>query len=224
MLRNPVSVKMSGQYELASLRSQSPHQSTRSRSSLAQLWHRRVSSIVWAIYASWTTLTTTQYTLIGDIDDMDNHGRDAVRSRRVPAFRSVGRLRVRRLIWMVLVALPSLAVIIILLVAALYPSYSHPPHHYTVLRARALNSTDSGRINIHKEKIFIASSIYDKQGKLASGPWAQNLLELIDLLGPENVFLSIFEDDPDNLATAALERFSKQVKCGSIQRIYMNHS
>jgi hypothetical protein len=53
MLRNPVSVKMSGQYELASLRLQSPHQSTRSRSSLdAQLWHRRVPVIVWAIYAS----------------------------------------------------------------------------------------------------------------------------------------------------------------------------
>jgi hypothetical protein len=155
---------------------------------------------------------------------MDNHGRDAVRSRRVPSFRSAGRLRVRRLIWMVLVALPSLTVVIILLCAVLYPSYSHPPHHYTVLRARALKSINSGRVNIHKEKIFIASSIYDKQGKLASGAWAQNLLGLIDLLGPENVFLSIFEDDPDNLATAALERFSKQVRCGSIRRCCINHS
>lgn len=110
--------------------------------------------------------------------------------------------------------MPSLVVTFILLVAVLYPSYSHPPRHYNTLRSKALRSTEPGRINIHKEKIFIASSIYDKQGELASGPWAQNLLDLVDLLGPENVFLSIFEDDPDNLARASLERFSKQIKCG----------
>jgi len=117
--------------------------------------------------------------------------------------------------WMALVILPSLAVVIILLVAALYPSYTHPPHHYNVLRAHALMSTEPGRINVLGEKIFIASSIYDKQGRLASGPWAQNLLDLVDLLGPENVFLSVFEDDPDSLARTSLERFSKRVICGS---------
>ncbi|KAH0356962.1 hypothetical protein KCU81_g578, partial [Aureobasidium melanogenum] len=111
--------------------------------------------------------------------------------------------------------MPSLIVICILLIAVLYPSYSHPPHHYNVLRSKALGSTEPGRVNPHKEKVFIASSIYDKQGELASGPWAQNLLDLVDLLGPENVFLSIFEDDPDNLARASLEQFSKQLKCNS---------
>lgn len=115
---------------------------------------------------------------------------------------------------MILITLPSLAVTTILLVAALYPSYSKPPHHYNILRAHALMSTNPGRINIHDEKIFIASSIYDKQGQLASGPWAQNLLDLVDLLGPENVFLSVFEDDPDSLARTSLEQFSKRVNCG----------
>ncbi|CAD0082168.1 unnamed protein product, partial [Aureobasidium vineae] len=113
---------------------------------------------------------------------------------------------------------------IVLLVSVLYPSYSHPPHHYNVLRGHALRSTDPGRINLHKEKIFIASSIYDKQGKLASGPWAQNLLDLIDLLGPENVFLSIFEDDPDSLARISLQHFSQQVKfAGHIDRAALPH-
>jgi hypothetical protein len=79
------------------------------------------------------------------------------------------RLRFRRLICVLLVALPSLAVVIVLLVAVFHPSYSYPPHHYNVLRARALQPTHPGRINIHKEKVFIASSIYDKQGRLASG-------------------------------------------------------
>ncbi|KAG9601945.1 hypothetical protein KCU60_g5325, partial [Aureobasidium melanogenum] len=111
--------------------------------------------------------------------------------------------------------MPSLFVLLIVLVAVIYPSYSHPPHHYNVLRSKALRSTEPGRININKEKVFVASSIYDKQGELASGAWAQNLLDLVDLLGPENVFLSVFEDDPDNLARASLEQFSKQLKCNS---------
>jgi hypothetical protein len=116
--------------------------------------------------------------------------------------------------------MPSLVVLFIVLVAVIYPSYSHPPHHYNVLRSNALRSTEPGRININEEKVFIASSIYDKQGELTSGPWAQNLLDLVDLLGPENVFLSVFEDDPDDLARASLEQFSKQLKCGSTRGMH----
>ncbi|KAH0396619.1 hypothetical protein KCU89_g9122, partial [Aureobasidium melanogenum] len=75
-----------------------------------------------------------------------------------------------------------------------------------------------------EEKVFIASSIYDKQGELTSGPWAQNLLDLVDLLGPENVFLSVFEDDPDDLARASLEQFSKQLKfAGHVDRAALPH-
>jgi len=208
---------MSGQYELTSLRSRSPQQNTRNRSALvARPWYTRVPAVVWGAAASWSAVRTTRYTLISDLDDTRNHSRDAFHIRTKPAFRSVGRLRLRRLIWTVLVALPSLTVVVVLLVAVLYPSYSHPPPHYNILRTHASISTDPGRANIHNEKVFIASSIYDKQGKLASGPWAQNLLDLIDLLGPENVFLSVFEDDPDSLARTSLERFSKRVNCESI--------
>jgi hypothetical protein len=215
---------MSDRYELTSLRSRSPQQSTRSRPFLvAQTWYMRISATVRTVCASWT-LRTTRYTLIGDIEGTGNHGRDAIHTRIRPAFYSIGHLRCRRLIWVLLVALPSLAVVGILLLAVVHPSYSYPPHHYSVLRARALQSTHPGRINIHKEKVFIASSIYDKQGRLASGLWAQNLLDLVDLLGPENVFLGIFEDDPDNLARSSLEQLSKQVKCGSIQGVHMHRS
>jgi hypothetical protein len=215
---------MSDRYELTSLRSRSPQRSTRSRPLLvAQTRYMRVPAIVRAACAFWT-LRTTRYTLIGDIEGTGNHGRDAIHTRIRSASCPIGRLRFRRLIWVLLVVLPSLAVVVILLVAVFHPSYSYPPHHYNVLRSRALQSTHPGRINVHREKVFIASSIYDKQGRLASGPWGQNLLDLIDLLGPENVFLSIFEDDPDNLATSSLEWLSKQVKCGSTQGVPMHHS
>jgi len=175
----------------------------------------RVPVVVWRAVASWSAVRTTRYTLISNLDNTRNHSRDAVHTRTTPAFRSVGRLRLRRLIGMAMITLLSLAVVVILLVAVLYPSYSHPPQHYNTLRAHALMSTGHGRANIHNEKVFIASSIYDKQGKLASGPWAQNLLDLVDLLGPENVFLSVFEDDPDSLARTSLERFSERVQCES---------
>jgi hypothetical protein len=215
---------MSDRYELTSLRSRSPQQSTRSRPFLvAQTWYMRVPATVRAACASWT-LRTTRYTLISDIEGTDNHGRDAIHTRIRPPFSSIGRLRFRRLIWVLFVALPSLAVVVILLVAVFHPSYSHPPHHYNILRSRALQSTHPGRINVHQEKVFIVSSIYDEQGRLTSGSWAQNLLDLVDLLGPENVFLSIFEDDPDNMARSSLERLFKQVKCGSTQVVPTHHS
>lgn len=200
---------------MTSLRSRSSQQLTRSRSSrVARPWYKRIPTDIWRAAASWPAVGMTQYTLISEINDIGNRSRDTVRTRKNPTFRCVGHLRLRRFIWMLLIALPSLVVLIVLLVAALYPSYSHPPHHYNILRAHALMSTDPGRVNIHSEKIFIASSIYDKHGQLASGPWAQNLLDLIDLLGPKNVFLSVFEDDPDSLARTSLEHFSKRVNCG----------
>lgn len=199
---------MSDEYELQSHSSQ---QNTHRRfSPVAQPWHRRVSAIILSAIAHRRAATPTRYNLLSNVDDTDNHGRSVIYT----ASHFLGRLRIRHLIWTVLVAMPSLVVAFILLAAVFYPSYSHPPHHYNVMRSKALKSTEPGRVNIHKEKIFIASSIYDKQGELASGPWAQNVLDLVDLLGPENVFLSIFEDDPDELARASLEQFSKQIKCG----------
>ncbi|KAK6007289.1 hypothetical protein QM012_006297 [Aureobasidium pullulans] len=200
---------MSAEY---SLQSPSSQEDVHDHPSLfARPWYGRVSAIILTAITSLRTSSPVRYRALSNIDATDDHGRFAFHT----ASRFLGRPRFRHLIWIGFVALPCLIVATIFLVATLYPSYSHPPHHYDILRSKALISTEPGRVNIHREKIFIASSIYDKQGELASGPWAQNLLDLVDLLGPENVFLSVFEDDPANLARTSLEQFSQRVRCNS---------
>jgi hypothetical protein len=68
-------------------------------------------------------------------------------------------------------------------------------------------------VNIHDQKIFIAASIYDKGGKLLGGDWADNVLELIQLLGPKNAFLSIYVNDSGPEARTALEGLQQRVPC-----------
>jgi ZIP family zinc transporter len=46
-----------------------------------------------------------------------------------------------------------------------------------------------------------------------SGAWGKAVLKLIDLLGPEHVHLSIYEDNPDLKTKQALVEFRKQVPC-----------
>lgn len=101
----------------------------------------------------------------------------------------------------------------IIITAIFNPSYTTRPAHYSALRKRALASRDPGRGNPENEKIFIAASIYDKGGKLASGPWGRALLNLIDLLGNRNVFLSIFENDAGQRAKDALFDLKDRVQC-----------
>ena len=119
-----------------------------------------------------------------------------------------------------------LALILLLLVftAICNPSYTDPPSHYKVLSERALTSTQSGRVNTGKEKIFIAASIYDKGGELVSGAWGKAVLGLVDLLGGENVFLSIYENDMgiDIEAQTALKAFEKQLHCNN-SLVYDEH-
>ena len=93
------------------------------------------------------------------------------------------------------------------------PSYNKPPTHYETLRDQAAIWSKSGRVNLNNEKVFIAASIYDKGGKLARGDWAKNIISLIELLGENNVFLSIYENDAGPEATAALGELKERVKC-----------
>ena len=93
------------------------------------------------------------------------------------------------------------------------PSYSSPPARYHELRLRAETSTEAGRANPRNEKVFIAASIFDRDGKLARGAWGGDILNLIDLLGPSNVFLSIYENDAGPVAKAALEELEEKVTC-----------
>ncbi|KAL9081300.1 MAG: hypothetical protein Q9157_000155 [Trypethelium eluteriae] len=80
---------------------------------------------------------------------------------------------------------------------------------------RSSNSSVPGRANLFNEKVFIASSIYDPDGTLTGGAWGEAVLDLIDLLGPDNVFLSVYENDPDEIAYASLDVFRREVQCNT---------
>lgn len=97
----------------------------------------------------------------------------------------------------------------ILVAAIFYPSYTHLPAHYKQLRDQARSSSESGRGNLRQEKVFIAASIRDRHGRLAQGAWAKKIVDLVDLLGPNNVFLSIYENDAGPIGKAALLDFEQ---------------
>jgi Cryptococcal mannosyltransferase 1 len=102
---------------------------------------------------------------------------------------------------------------IVTLTAMLGPSYSRPPARYHELRLRGQSSSEPGRANSGREKVFIAASIYDRKGELAGGPWGERVLHLIDLLGPSNVFLSIYGNGSGGTSKAALGKLRERVKC-----------
>jgi hypothetical protein len=77
------------------------------------------------------------------------------------------------------------------------------------------NSTKPGRGNPNNEKVFIAASIYDHDGSLLAGQWGAAVLELVQLLGPQNVHLSVYENDPNIAATASLAKLGSQLKCNA---------
>ena len=111
-------------------------------------------------------------------------------------------------------ALISILLAFILFVALfLEPSYTKPPAHYQSLRARIESSEDYGRANPENQKIFIAASIYDEGGHLLGGAWGEAVLELINMLGNRNVFLSIYENTGGENAQVAQFKFERRVQC-----------
>ncbi|KAI9803224.1 MAG: hypothetical protein M1825_002015 [Sarcosagium campestre] len=100
--------------------------------------------------------------------------------------------------------------LLVTLTSILNPSYEYPPVHYSNLRER-MSSTGKG--NPNGEKVFIAANIVDE--RLIRGAWGNALLELIALLGEENVFLSIYENDSGPETEAALRELEHKVKCKS---------
>ncbi|KAI0169290.1 glycosyltransferase family 69 protein [Hypoxylon sp. FL1284] len=94
------------------------------------------------------------------------------------------------------------------------PSYTRLPQHYRDLEAKCQGPLrQPGCANLRGEQIFISVSLYDKDGQLADGFWGESLLELIHLLGDDNVFLSIYENDSGPEGAAALERLRRQLRC-----------
>lgn len=109
---------------------------------------------------------------------------------------------------------PALILGLIVVYAVFFPSYSNPPRRYYDLRRRVeQDASTTGSANVNNEKIFVAASMYDQGGQLLSGDWGEAVLSLLDMLGPQNVYLSIYENDPDDEARKALEQFSGRVPC-----------
>ncbi|RMZ90510.1 hypothetical protein DV736_g2246, partial [Chaetothyriales sp. CBS 134916] len=104
-------------------------------------------------------------------------------------------------------------VLLILLAFAFFPSYTYLPPHYADLRNRVSVSSAAGLGNPQQQKIFIAATLFDPDGKLASGDWADNVLALIHLLGPENTYLSIYENDSGPDGQKALTLLGDRVPC-----------
>ena len=59
--------------------------------------------------------------------------------------------------------------------------------------------------------MFIAANIVDEE--LIRGPWGSRVVELVELLGRENVFLSIYENDSGEGTRAALRELGEKVQC-----------
>ncbi|CAK7270330.1 hypothetical protein SEPCBS57363_004045 [Sporothrix epigloea] len=111
------------------------------------------------------------------------------------------------------------------------PSYHHPPAHYNRLAARCetlYNGPEEsierihGCANLFDEKVFISVSLYDKDGHLAGGEWGESLIELVRLLGPSNVFVSIYENDSNRRSATALDHLRRLLPCRNVV-VYDDH-
>ncbi|KAK4232483.1 glycosyltransferase family 69 protein [Podospora fimiseda] len=102
----------------------------------------------------------------------------------------------------------------ILLTLTLAPSYTRHPTHYRSLIQQCNTPTPTdGCANPNNQTVFISTILYDPDGNLANGLWGQRLLSIIHLLGPPNVFLSIYENDSGEQGQKALEHLKAHVPC-----------
>ncbi|KAL2819893.1 cryptococcal mannosyltransferase 1-domain-containing protein [Aspergillus cavernicola] len=107
----------------------------------------------------------------------------------------------------------GIIIALVLLSSIFTPSYTRPPSHYNTLRDAVSSSTTPGRGNPRNEKIFIAASLYDRGGNIAGGEWGKRVLKLIELLGEENVHLSVYENDSGSAGAGALLDLETQIPC-----------
>lgn len=113
----------------------------------------------------------------------------------------------------ILVGLVFFTTVLIVFTAAFRPSYSNPPDHYRALAKRCKESKEPGRGNVNSEKVFIVASLFDPDGVLVGNGWGSAVLQLVELLGPQNVHLSIYENDATPQAKTALEHMQAKAQC-----------
>ena len=102
-------------------------------------------------------------------------------------------------------------VVLSLLRAIVYPSYIAPPAHYQILRIAVASSAHPGRGNPNNEKVFIATNMVKED--LIRGAWGNAVSELVTLLGEENVFLSVYENDSGPGTIDALKELRNNIQC-----------
>ena len=103
---------------------------------------------------------------------------------------------------------------IVLTVAAIcYPSYSSPPAHYSLLARDCAVTSRPGCANPYREKVFIVATILDKNGKLIKGSWGAAVSKLVEFIGPENVFLSIYVNNADAITESGIKSFKSTLRC-----------
>lgn len=128
---------------------------------------------------------------------------------------STHSLRKRNCIWRTSAKTIFTSTLIFLLISffhgIFHPSYSDPPERYQALANRVLASTSPGRGNERNEKVFIAANILNED--LIRGHWGNSLLALVELLGNENVFVSIYENDSGPGTRAALQELQHKLSC-----------
>ena len=119
-------------------------------------------------------------------------------ARRGPASRAirVRGPRRRRILFLQLLAVFSVAYFF--LIPLLFPSYTTYPPGYL------------GK-NLHNERVFIAANIIDADK--IRGDWGRAVVVLIDIIGPENTFLSIYENDSGPEVMEALAWLKTQIRC-----------
>ncbi|KAK3995868.1 family 69 putative glycosyltransferase [Cladorrhinum sp. PSN332] len=102
----------------------------------------------------------------------------------------------------------------VILTPTLNPSYTRHPKHYKSLSQQCVGpAPTAGCANPNNQTVFVSTILYDQDGNLADGLWGQRVLSLIHLLGPPNVFLSIYENDSGEIGQTALDHLKAQVPC-----------
>ena len=122
-----------------------------------------------------------------------------------------GRFYYLKKLFTVLVLTVLLFLTLSLVNGLLRPSYMNPPAHYRDLDRNIRESTAPGRGNPNKERVFVAANIIN--GELVKQSWGASLLEVIDILGPDNVFVSIYENDSGPGTRDALLALRDKLPC-----------
>ncbi|KAK9786404.1 putative Cryptococcal mannosyltransferase 1-domain-containing protein [Seiridium cardinale] len=80
---------------------------------------------------------------------------------------------------------------------------------------RKVQPSFSENTNTRNVRVFIAIALRNAEHLIRGGVWNEALLTLIDILGPENTFVSIYESDSTDGTAKALQELKDRIKSPS---------